>query len=182
MRPRPALLVSVVIVGCGAEQAHPQERRARQLEAMGRERRHLPAERVVAAARRVDELERHVELARDDLQRHAMAGLHRRAQRLVARDDAADGAPHGVDVERAAQAHREPHRVHGARALEHQAGNLQHRQAADGDQHDRNDADVAKRFHAARPLALLRSEKACAATATALAGDSFGVSSSGSGA
>src|SRR5262249_44444664 len=56
-------------------------------------------------------------------------------------------------------------------AFEHEAGDLQHHEAEDRDQHDRNDADVTERFHAARPLALRRSEKACAASATARADD-----------
>src|SRR5262249_61205334 len=56
-------------------------------------------------------------------------------------------------------------------AVEHEAGDLQHHEAEDRDQHDRDDADVTKRFHAARPLAFRRSEKACAASATARADD-----------
>src|SRR5262249_14232176 len=60
-------------------------------------------------------------------------------------------------------------------AVEHEAGDLQHHEAEDRDQHDRDNADVTERFHAARPLALRRSEKACAASATARAeGDTFG--------
>ena len=59
-------------------------------------------------------------------------------------------------------------------AVDHEACDLQHRKAEDRDQDDRNDADVTKRFHAARPLDLLRSENACAAAATALADDTLG--------
>src|SRR5262249_53232505 len=58
-------------------------------------------------------------------------------------------------------------------AIEHEAGDLQHGKAADCDDDDRNDADVTKRFHAARPPDLRRSENACAAAATAFALDGF---------
>src|SRR5262249_59631210 len=59
-------------------------------------------------------------------------------------------------------------------ALEHEARDLQHNETEDRDQHDRNDADVTERLHAARPLAFRRSEKACAASATALADEALG--------
>src|SRR5262245_14533833 len=63
-------------------------------------------------------------------------------------------------------------------AIDHEARDLQHGKAEDRDQHDRNDTDVAKRLHAARPLALRRSENASAAAATALALETFGAAGS----
>src|SRR6185312_15742628 len=54
-------------------------------------------------------------------------------------------------------------------AIEHEACHLEYGKAKDGDDNHRNDADVAKRFHAARPPDLRRSENASAAAATALA-------------
>src|SRR4051794_21314484 len=65
-------------------------------------------------------------------------------------------------------------------AVDHEPRDLQDREPNDRDQNDRNDADITKRFHAARPLALLRSEKACAAAATALADDTLAAGASGS--
>src|SRR3569832_197641 len=54
-------------------------------------------------------------------------------------------------------------------AVEHQACNLHHRKAKARNQNNGKDANVTKRFHAARPLDLLRSENAWAAADTALA-------------
>src|SRR4051812_1968963 len=65
-------------------------------------------------------------------------------------------------------------------AVDHEPRDLEDRKAKDRDQNDGNDADITIRFHAARPLALLRSENACAAAATALADVTLAAGASGS--
>ena len=64
-------------------------------------------------------------------------------------------------------------------AIDHQTGDLEHGQAKDRDQDDRDNANVTEGFHAARPSDLLRSENACAAAATALADDILGAATGG---